>query len=113
MGSSGSLEVVATDFVLTVSGLPPFQPGILYYGDVPISFPSGNGTRCVGGQTVRLPPVVAGAAGTVSVPLSWPTTSVTPYSTWYFQFWYRDPASSPPMPATFSFSDGLALSFCP
>ena len=35
---------------------------------------------------------------------------VTPFSTWNFQFWHRDPLGGP---AGFNFSDGLEVMFCP
>jgi len=36
--------------------------------------------------------------------------AVNPFSTWNFQFWYRDPLGGP---AGFNFSDGLEVMFCP
>jgi len=35
---------------------------------------------------------------------------IGPFSTWNFQFWYRDPQGGP---AGFNLSDGLEVTFCP
>ena len=35
---------------------------------------------------------------------------IDPGSTWYFQFWYRDPAAGM---AGFNLSDAVAIEFCP
>jgi hypothetical protein len=35
---------------------------------------------------------------------------ITDFSTWIFQFWYRDPAAGG---AYFNLSDGLEITFCP
>ena len=39
-----------------------------------------------------------------------PTSQITPGSTWYFQFWYRDSAAGG---AAFNLSNGLSATFCP
>ncbi len=36
--------------------------------------------------------------------------AITPGSTWYFQFWYRDPLGGGP---AFNLSDGMMATFCP
>ncbi|MFT5151019.1 MAG: hypothetical protein ACI841_001005, partial [Planctomycetota bacterium] len=64
LSASGSSSVTLDDMVLTVSSMPTFQFGIVYYGAAAIGpFPFGDGQRCVGGGTCRLGLMNSGAAG--------------------------------------------------
>jgi hypothetical protein len=117
IGSSGSLSIAANDFTLTATGAIPDQPGLFYYGPETMEQPFGDGFRCVGGSAYRLnPPVVVGPGGDAArlVDFTQPPADAGPGaivagSTWYFQFWYRDPAAAG---AGFNLSDGLRASFC-
>ncbi len=88
------------DLLLTVSDLPPFQPGIFFYGPFQAQVGSGNGWLCVGGMVVRvLPAQVPGPSGQIVLPIDLlgppynaGQGAILPGSTWNFQFWYRDPA---------------------
>ncbi|MFT4541108.1 MAG: hypothetical protein ACI841_000045 [Planctomycetota bacterium] len=111
ISASGSASVAANDLVLRATPVPN-QPGIFYYGPNTIQAPFGNGFRCIGGTTGRLP-VVGGSAGVLThgldntQPPSGATT-ILPSSTWYFQCWYRDPLAGG---ASFDLSDGLEVEF--
>ncbi len=65
--------------------------------------------------TFRLPVVVVDGAGLAQWPLD-PTSTplpgglITPGTSWFFQFWYRDPLGGP---AHYNFSDGFELRLCP
>ena len=91
-----------------------FRFGLFYFGDGAANAPLGNGTRCVSinSATTRLgPPLNSGSSGsfTRGVDLPTPTASgsvINPGSTWYFQAWFRDGASS-------DLSDGLQIDFTP
>ena len=57
IAASGSLSVVANDFTLAGTGLPPFQTGIFFYGPSAAELPFGDGFLCVSGGFYRLSPV--------------------------------------------------------
>ncbi len=108
-------------FKVSADGAPAGQFGLFYYGSVPMSAPFGDGLRCVGAGTTgtfRLnPPVVIDPTGFAYRLLDFtqpPEGSgpgkIDPGSTWYFQFWYRDPAFGG---SGFNLSDGLSVVFCP
>jgi hypothetical protein len=115
---SGSTSVFANDLNMAAIGCPPSQFGIFYYGAGNAQVPFGNGYRCVGPGGVglfRFSPVSTGVLGVGIWNLdiqSPPSTSgqITDFSTWTFQFWYRDPAAGG---AYFNLSDGLEITFCP
>jgi len=114
--SVGLPSLSINNFWLVAVQAPPGQFGIFYYGNTTANQPFGEGIRCVGGLTFRLEPVVIGGNGRAGDHLDFtqpPANSglgeITPGSTWYFQFWYRDPTGGP---VGFNFSDGLAVTFC-
>jgi len=111
---TGSRSISANTFALACAHLPVNSTGAFYFGDSPASAPFGNGFRCVAGIVVRLRPyVTASAAGAVVIPIDFTAAPVagviTPGSTKYFQFWYRNPAAGG---AGFNLSDGLSVTFC-
>ena len=115
MCSSGSSSVSSNDLVLVCSGLPLNQFGIFYYGPNQILAAFGNGFRCVGGSTQRLPVLSSGATGTLTYALdntSPPSASgqISAGQQWNFQCWYRDPAGGG---SAFNLSDGHAILFLP
>ena len=121
MSYSGGFNISDNDLSLVVSGTVPNQNGLFYYGGGPLDAPFGNGRRCVGaggaGIFRLLPVIQASAFGDAVRPVDYtapPMNSgagmVTPGSTWYFQWWYRDPMGGG---AQFNLSDGLEIFFCP
>ncbi|HTF88227.1 MAG TPA: hypothetical protein VK843_07435, partial [Planctomycetota bacterium] len=117
IGSNGSTSVALNNLELVCSGLPLHGPGLFTYSAATANLPLGNGTRCIGGTIVRLNPGIASNNGFVSraLDLTAPPASsgpgmITPGSTWYFQYWYRDIAAGG---AFFNLSNGLKASFCP
>ncbi len=114
IGFTGLTSVAQNDLFLTVGGAPPNQFGIFYFGDGQVQLPFGLGFRCVGGSIIRLVPALPiGSGGTASLKLDFDSAPVAgkliPGSTWFFQFWYRDPAAGG---AGFNLSDGLQATFC-
>jgi hypothetical protein len=112
---SGSTSETLNDTELVVTGVPPGQIGIFFYGGGQAQMPFGQGWLCIGGSIQRLtPPVVASAAGTGALFLdlvgTTPSNEIDAGETWNFQFWYRDPAGGG---ALFNLSDGLQITFCP
>jgi len=115
----GSTSIAANDFRVEASGTPPNVFGLAFYGPNLIQAPFGDGFRCAGGQTHRVqPPIQADGSGFVSKPISFltgPASSgngqIFSESTWYFQFWYRDPMG--PGGSGFNTSDALRVVFCP
>ena len=114
ISASGSASVAANDLTLTADGLPILMNGIFFYGDLQASLPLGNGTLCLSGSngTFRLNPIQStGPAGQALrvVDLTNPPQSagqITPGSTWNFQFWFRDGASS-------DLTDAISIPFLP
>ncbi len=117
--ATGTLDVVRNDMRLEVERGPASVPGLFFYGSQAISVPFGDGTRCAGGSVFRLfPPASTDPSGraTRAVDLSAPPAGsgagqIQPGSTWYFQFWFRDPQG--PGGSGFNLSEGLRLVFCP
>jgi hypothetical protein len=96
-----------------VAAAVPGQFGIFYFGPNQISTSFGNGVRCVGGQTRRLPVLQADFFGDASLSLDFttaPASDITADSTWNFQFWYREAASAG---GGFNLSNALEATFCP
>lgn len=115
LAASGSASLAANDLVLQVGGGVPNQFGLFFYGPEPAAVPLGDGVLCVGGASWRLPVLTTDGAGAASQALDVtqppnPAATITAGSRWYFQFWFRDPASGG---AGFNFSDSLAVDFCP
>jgi hypothetical protein len=115
MSSSGTKSIAANDLTLVATGATPTNFGIFFYGSSSIQAPLGNGFLCVGSPQYRLPVISADASGTASYLLdnTAPPSSgglVTAFSTWYFQYWYRDPTGGG---AAYNFSDSLKAAFCP
>jgi len=117
----GGTNIGANDFTLLVSGAVPGTSGLFYYGPEPVNLPFGEGVRCVGdGGTgvFRLgPPAVADAQGDAlrvvdftAPPMNAGPGQITAGSTWYFQYWFRDPQGGP---SGFNLSDGFEARFCP
>jgi hypothetical protein len=116
--ASGSLSVADQDLTLLARQCPPGQFGMFFYGPSAAQVPLGNGFRCVGGQLFRLLPAVpidALGIATTKVDFTQPPVSSGPGAilggdTWYFQFWYRDPAGGG---AGHNLTDARRLTFCP
>jgi hypothetical protein len=118
ISGAGTTSLSHDDFTLCIAGGVPHKLGIFFYGATPGQIPFANGYRCVLGVTQRLyPPIASDANGEVAkrVPMLEPPIASGPFaiasgSTWYFQYWYRDPDAGG---ANVNFSDGLAATFCP
>ena len=121
IGSSGPTSIATNDFTLTVTGSVPDTVGLFLYSAGQTEVPFGDGLRCIGGGDHLLfrllPPSVADSAGLAShwldfdaPPASVGAGAIVPGSTWFFQYWYRDPAGSG---SGFNLSDGLRVRFDP
>lgn len=113
--ASGSISIQQNSFELHVTGGPPGMPGLFYLGQNAVSFPFGEGFRCIGGDTRRIFPATAiDGAGEASALLDFGQ----PYGVLVlpggpgvnYQFWYRDPAGGP---AAFNLSDALHVEHLP
>ncbi|MCH2104384.1 MAG: M10 family metallopeptidase domain-containing protein [Planctomycetes bacterium] len=117
---NGTLSASAADLSFDCYGLPVNQYGVFYYGAAQTNTPFGNGVRCVGAGgvgTFRLPLQQSDSFGSVSYavdfsapPVSSGAGALTAGSTWYFQYWYRDPQAGG---SNFNLSDALGGTFCP
>ncbi|MEM9382166.1 MAG: VCBS repeat-containing protein, partial [Planctomycetota bacterium] len=114
LGAVGRPSVAANELVFTASPVPTATFGILFYGSGQTQVPLGNGTRCVGGATVRRLPVeqAVGAVWRHGLDLSRPPASslLQPGTHWHFQVWYRDSVAGG---AGVDLSDGLSVTFLP
>mgnify|MGYP001815976065 CR=1 FL=1 len=119
ISASGSADFAANggagDLVLHGQGLPASTVGLFVQGNLQTPpKPIGNGFLCVGGapQIWRLGAVSTGPSGTsVSYPIDYlspphPAATITPGSTWSFQLWFRDGASS-------DLTDAIEVQFVP
>ncbi len=111
---SGTTSIRANDFALGASGNPPSALGRFFMGRFPAEEPFGDGWLCVAGQVVQYPMQRADAAGAARMAIDNrrpPALGrLLPSTSWYFQWWYRDPLSTG---FGFNLSAGLATTFCP
>ncbi|MFT7676404.1 MAG: hypothetical protein ACI8QC_000375 [Planctomycetota bacterium] len=116
---TGSVSLARNDLELIVTHAITSNFGLLFYGpgqQTPALF--GNGSLCVSGPLHRvLPATVAGVGGFVSLPLDLQSApfnagsgAITTGSSWFFQYWYRDPAAGG---AAYNASSALGLTFLP
>lgn len=113
ISATGSAVVTDQDFTLLAHGCPPGTPGIFYFGSLPTEVPFGEGFRCVTGATFRLnPPLVTSLGGNAlrEVDVFAPPAlgNLLPGTSWYFQFWFRDPSGGP---AGFNLSNAVRVDF--
>ena len=121
MSGLGDTSVTNNNFSLAVNDAGANKTGLFFYGGSQLQTAFGDGFRCVGAGglgTFRLYPLVTTDAwGSVTRPLDFTAPpanagagAIGSGSTWYFQFWFRDPMGGP---SGFNLSDGLAVEFCP
>lgn len=115
----GSSSVSENDLQLIVTGAPPNQAGIFFYGRNAAQTPFGqNGYLCVdpGASTLfRVTPAIQISffgIGTKNLdyntsPMASGAGMIQPGDLWHFQFWYRDPGHG------FNLSNALRVEFCP
>lgn len=112
--ATGSTSLGVADLVLTATGLPQNQFGVIFYGESQVAVPFGNGTRCVGGFLVRLPLLNSGATGSVQQAIvngNLPALGqFLVGETGNFQHWYRDPLGGG---ANFNLSTAVSVTFTP
>src|SRR5437867_4283085 len=96
----GSLDHTANSFGLTVMGVPPNPAswGMFTYGLVQTNIPFANGYLCISpfSPGISKMPTQPLGNGTVTLLRSQHPAEFIPFtpgSTWYYQFWYRDPAA--------------------
>lgn len=114
MSAGGSASVSLNDLTLTASGAIPGQFGLFFYAGGTANSSFGEGVLCLSGPLQRMDPVsISGAGvGTDNLDVTDPPTQsgwISAGSTWYFQFWYRDPAGGG---TGFNTSDSLEVTFC-
>ncbi len=117
VGWIGSTSVADNSLRLVAEECPAGNVGLFFYGTSALQQPFGDGFRCVGGSVFRLFPLANIQFGGVafrdvdfSAPPA-PGATITPGSTWHFQFWFRDPGG--PGGSGFNLTDGLSVTFCP
>lgn len=117
LSNHGGSGVSADDTLFVVDRLPPGKSGLVFMGSQTVAGGVGvafkDGLRCVGGQQKRFPVQTADATGTFhqSNAATLSNDLITVGSTWNFQAWYRDDASTCGKQS--NFSNALALTFQP
>jgi len=111
LSSLGQPSVLTNNFTLEVNDTPANKSGLFYYGPNQIQSPFGDGSRCVGGSTQRLPVFQTDGVGYGTYQPNLQTLpNIVSGGTQNFQFWYRDPMG--PGGSGFNLSDGLSVTFC-
>ena len=111
MTYSGSQSIADNNFQLVCFDAASNKFGIFFYGPNQIQVSFGDGFRCIGGATQRLPIVGTDNVGFVSYTLDLTTAAnISAGVTQNFQFWFRDPMG--PGGNGFNLSDGLEVPFC-
>jgi len=112
--ADGAGSLGADDLVLSATGLPPQQIGLMIRGPNEIQAPLGNGFLCIGQAVRTYPLLTSDASGNVTSPLD---TGIWPYSslfqvgaTWKFQYWYRDTGAGA---GQFNLTDAVSVTFLP
>ena len=106
----GSSDIDDDRLYLDVDNLPKFQWGQFVMSESTDLLPVADGFLCLGAPHVRLGSTVTNSwvQGAVGVELDLANlpdaTVLQPGETWYFQYWYRDGASS-------NFSNALGVTF--
>ena len=116
MAAMGSASVDENDFRFLLSAMPAMRVAQLLWGDAPKNMPFGDGTLCVDpsaagfvrGTVVRTD--VTGVALDQIDLESAPGSRITPGSTWFFQFVFRDSTGGG---SGFNLSDAIQVSFLP
>jgi hypothetical protein len=113
----GSLVLEQSSFSLSVTGhtVHAASFGMFTYGAQPTNVPFGNGVLCISPFTPGIHRMPTQALAQPTIALSMEDAAgqfalLTPGSSWYFQFWYRDPNAGGSM---FNLSNGLHVVFAP
>lgn len=92
LNAVGVASLTTKRFAFTVEGATPDQFGVILAGNGTTRMPLGAGMRCVGGFQSAQFFATSDSTGSVLRPLdmSSPLMGLVPYSTWNFQYAYRD-----------------------
>ena len=118
IAAGGSTSISSADLVMAATGLPGDALGLFFYGPDQVQIPFGAGFRCIDGPPRyigRLAVEQANSVGALIHSLDYGSppsahTMIEVGSTWNFQGWYLDTATSPP---GFNTTDALELTFTP
>lgn len=110
--SVGSTRVAENDLTLHARSMPAGQNGVFVFGDGNFATIQSGVRLCVSGQSVRFGLQITDGGGSVSTPVDLTTgelgaLAVGPGSTWYAQFFHRDPGSASGIAST----NSIALLF--
>lgn len=113
MEALGSAVVADNELVLRATGLPPGVSARFLIGTELVSWPSGEGYQCAGGNLVTLNPILkANEDGLVQRKVDLTSTPalgvITPGTSTVIQLWYRDLSGGP---AGFNFSNSIEINW--
>jgi hypothetical protein len=100
LAGMGNPSVANDTTVLVTTSAVPGQPGLFFQGNNAIAggngVPFGDGLRCAGGSVIRLQIVVPNGSGQAQTSVGIAAGGgVSPGDTKHYQYWYRNPGSSP------------------
>lgn len=115
MDYEGTLSCTSNDTCIHAEGCPSYATGLFMFGNQPAQIPMSNGYLCISPFTglYRLSPAAGASRGghaEYDLDLNrMPTVGpILPGSTWYFQYWFRDPLAGG---AGANLTDGLRMTF--
>jgi len=123
IASSGAPSLsIADDFRVVASTILNSKPGILIWGPAPAAIPFKGGTLCVGSPITRTtgqfsggtPPPASDCSGSFSYHFSqayMSSNALTPGTSVYAQYWYRDPGYASPNDV--GLTDAITFTVCP
>ncbi len=109
---AGDLSLSGTSTSLQALDCPASRPGIFFYGAGPANMPLANGRLCIDpfSGLHRMQAVWTDPTGFAELPLDFAALPFTPDDTWYFQYWFRDPAGGG---TGSNLTDAVRVRFCP
>jgi hypothetical protein len=107
IGWTGTPSATTQDFFITISNAIPNVSGLAFYGETGrASLPFQGGTLCVDPPVTRLPVQTFSQSGSADYHI--PVTAQMVGTTWWFQWWFRDPNTQ----STTGLSNALEVRFC-
>ena len=108
----GDLSLTGPGAMLWAFQCAPQRPGIFFYGTHPANMPLANGRLCIDpfSGIHRMHAMWTDQDGVAFYSLDFPNLPFTSDTTYYFQYWFRDPAGGG---TGSNLTDAVRVRFCP